>query len=161
MNTQQQFREQKTLETNNLYNLPEVQDALTKIGTPLMVFQPEILKKTYLNLVEAMPYAHFHYAVKAGSSNPVIETLKSVDGYFDVASDGEIQLLQKHGIDFSKVIHTHPHKKETHIVWAYEQGIRVFIIDSLKELHKFSRLKLDNVDILIRLSYQKKKLKVI
>ncbi len=128
-------------------------DALvTTHGSPLMLLDLGTVASQYGRLRSALPFVHWHYAVKALSHPEVIETIASLGGSFDVASDGEIDLVAGHHVSPDRIIHTQPVKSATEITRAYVLGIRTFVIDSLGELAKFRHVP-GNVNLLIRLSY--------
>jgi ornithine decarboxylase len=125
-------------------------DAMVMLhGTPLLVLDTGHVASQYARLCAALPFVRWHYAVKALSHSAVIETIASLGGSFDVASDGEIDLVA--GPD--RIIHTQPIKSATEITRAFVLGIRTFVIDSAGELAKFRNVPA-NVSLLIRLGYR-------
>ncbi|MET4704621.1 type III PLP-dependent enzyme [Frigoribacterium sp. UYMn621] len=129
-------------------------DALvTTHGSPLMLLDLGTVASQYGRLCAALPFVHWHYAVKALSHPEVIETIASLGGSFDVASDGEIDLVAGQNVTPDRIIHTQPIKSATEITRAYVLGIRTFVIDSPGELAKFHNVPA-NVSLLIRLAYR-------
>lgn len=64
-------------------------------------------------------------------------TLRDLGGSFDVATNGEIEILESCGIDPKNCIHTHPIKKQSDILRALEFGITSFVVDNEHEIRKF------------------------
>jgi ornithine decarboxylase len=108
--------------------------AIAVQGTPLLLLDPERVRRQYRRLRNALPFVGFHYAVKALSHDAVIEALAEAGCGFDVATGDELALLERHGIDPRRVIHTHPVKKAAEIADAIAAGIRFFVIDIEVEL---------------------------
>jgi ornithine decarboxylase len=121
-------------------------------GSPLLLLDLGRVAEQYERLRCALPFVRWHYAVKALSHPDVIETIASLGGSFDVASDCEIDMVARHGVAGDRVIHTQPVKSATEITRAYVLGLRTFVVDSAGELAKFRNMPA-NVSLLIRLAY--------
>jgi ornithine decarboxylase len=122
-------------------------------GTPLLLLDPERVRRQYRRLRNALPFVRFHYAVKALSHDAVIEALADAGCGFDVATGEELALLERHGVRPERIIHTHPVKKPSEIAEALASGLRTFIVDNEAELDKFALAPRD-VRLLVRLSYR-------
>jgi ornithine decarboxylase len=122
-------------------------------GTPVLLLDPERVRRQYRRLRNALPFARFHYAVKALSHDAVIDALAEAGCGFDVATGEELALLERHGVAPDRMIHTHPVKKAAEIAEAIGAGIRTFVIDNEAELEKFTDAPKD-VGVLVRLSYR-------
>lgn len=120
-------------------------------GTPTLLLFPNAISKAYKKLERALPAVKLYYALKANSHPAIIDAVNQCDGYFDLCSDTEIDLVKASGIESSRCIHTHPIKTQKMIRKAYEYGIRTFVIDNAAELEKFSGL-FGSVRLLIRLA---------
>ena len=110
--------------------------AIALHGTPVLLLDPERVRRQYQRLTAALPFVHFHYAVKALSHADVIAALADEGCGFDVATGEELALLE--GIDPDRIIHTHPIKKASEIAEAIDAGVRTFVIDNEVELEKFA-----------------------
>lgn len=133
--------------TPNLLNLAKIH------STPLLVYQPAAVSRRYQLLKTALPYVHHHFAIKSLPIMPVIETIQDLDGYFDVATNGEIDLLRKAKVDPSRCIHTHPIKKIQDINYALEYGIKHFVVENSAEIRKFQGVNAQ-VSLILRVAFE-------
>ncbi len=138
-------------ETAALLSSDIAQAAIALHGTPVLLLDPERVRRQYRRLVQSLPFVRFHYAVKALSHRAVISALADEGCGFDVATGEELALLDE--IDRERIIHTHPIKKPAEIARAIAQGVRTFVVDNGVELDKFAGAPAD-VRILVRLAYR-------
>ncbi len=117
----------------------------------LLIRKSEIANRFNL-LQELLPSCQHHFAVKSCPQNNMIEEWNNLGGHFDVASTGEIELLENFNIDLSNCIYTHPIKKEREIAFAINRGIRIFVVENYDELNKFMPYQND-VQLMLRLSF--------
>jgi ornithine decarboxylase len=122
-------------------------------GSPLLVFDCQKLRDTFRSLQQALPGVDLYYAIKSLSAVPVLEVLKAEGANFDIATTGEIRLMQQIGADPAKTIHTHPIKRDQDIRDALEFGCSVFVVDNPDELAKFKPYA-GRVRILLRVSFR-------
>jgi ornithine decarboxylase len=127
---------------------------LTRINnTPLLVYQPAEVSHRYQLLKTALPYVHHHFAIKALPIAPVIETIRNLDGYFDIATNGEIDLLRSAEVDPTRCIHTHPIKRLQDINYALEYGVNHFVVENPAEIRKFKGLG-KQVVLILRVAFE-------
>jgi len=124
-----------------------------KHGTPLLVLSKRSLRKSYRSLKAALPGVDIYYAVKANALPEIIAILGAEGSYFDVCTNGEIDIMRQCGIDAARCMHTHPIKSDQEIRYALDYGIRLFVVDNEDELKKFVPYK-DKAGILVRMSIQ-------
>ncbi len=86
-----------------------------------------------------LPPLHVHYAVKANPHAEVITHLHRLGCGFEIASAGELALLQSLGIEGNKIIFSNPVKPPQSIVQAVRYGVQWFSFDSREELEKLVR----------------------
>ena len=125
--------------------------AIALHGTPVLLLDPERVRRQYRRLAAALPFVRFHYAVKALAHRAVLTALAEEGCGFDVATGEELALLE--GIDPGRVIHTHPIKKPSEIAEAIAAGVRTFVVDNVVELDKFAGAPAD-ARLLVRLAYR-------
>ncbi|MCB1604182.1 MAG: type III PLP-dependent enzyme [Gammaproteobacteria bacterium] len=121
-------------------------------GTPLFVIRENKLIKQYQAIKKALPNVTMHYAIKALADKNVLKSLNSQGCSFDIATNGEIELLKECDIKANKCIHTHPIKKHEDIQGALDYGCNIFVVDNMIELEKFSAYK-DVAEIIIRIKF--------
>lgn len=143
--------------TNSLDIAPPVAgydwpDLIKDYGSPLLVLDCEVLRNQYRRLKKALPKVDLYFAIKALPNETVIAALHKEGCHFDIATQGEVKLLEKNGISAKKTIHTHPIKRDIDIRSTLRFGCTTFVVDNEFELEKFVRYK-QRVGLLLRLSF--------
>lgn len=106
--------------------------------SPLLVVDLAEVERRYKTLTKAMPFAACHYAVKANPDAKIVALMVKLGSSFDAASAQEIALCLECGASPDKILFGNTIKKTSDIKWAYEQGVRMFVCDSLGELDKIA-----------------------
>ncbi len=122
-------------------------------GSPLLLLSRSRLARQYRALQDYLPGVSLYYAIKAFPHPAVIETLAGLGCHFDVASEGEIDLLRPFRISGRKTIHTHPVKKPEHIKAALRGGSTTFVVDNLDEMKKLLPFR-HRVGLLLRVGFR-------
>jgi ornithine decarboxylase len=122
-------------------------------GSPLLLLSRKRLAGQYRALQGHLPGVALYYAIKAFPHAAVIETLAGLGCHFDVASEGEIDLLKPLGISGRRTIHTHPVKKPEHIKAALRGGSTTFVVDNHDEMAKLRPFR-HRVGVLLRISFR-------
>ncbi|OYX64841.1 MAG: pyridoxal-dependent decarboxylase, exosortase A system-associated [Novosphingobium sp. 32-60-15] len=92
-------------------------------GTPLFVYSRELLDQRVATLRAAMPKRlALHYAVKANPFGPVLEHMAGLVDGFDIASGGELAIVQAAGIDPARVSFAGPGKRDAELEAAIAAG---------------------------------------
>src|SRR3981189_2769809 len=110
-----------------------VQHLVARYGSPLFVIDAERIRQQYRRLVAALPGVDLHYALKPLPHSSLITTLNSEGAFFDLATNGEVELVRRLGVAPERCIHTHPIKREQDIVNAIKFGVRTFVADNPDE----------------------------
>ncbi len=121
-------------------------------GSPILILDCDKLIQQYKQLNSLLPNVTLYYAIKSLPHPAVIDTLDHLGAHFDIATTGEIELLQQQRVQPRNTIHTHPIKKDADIRNALRYGCTTFIIDNIYELEKFISFK-HRVGLLIRISF--------
>jgi ornithine decarboxylase len=145
------IRDVRRIESAALLSSDIARAAIALHGTPVLLLDPERVRRQYRRLAAALPFVRFHYAVKALAHPDVLTALADEGCGFDVATGEELDSLA--GIERDRIIHTHPIKKASEIAEALDAGVRTFVIDNEVELDKFASAP-DGVRLLIRLAYR-------
>jgi ornithine decarboxylase len=131
----------------------EIRRLVKEFGSPLLVLDCERVRVQYRKLRLALPGVDLHYALKPMPHPAVVQTVLGEGGFLDLATTGEVQLVQRLGCEPGRCIHTHPIKREQDIVNALEFGIRTFVADNPDEVRKFARFA-DRTELLLRVSFR-------
>lgn len=113
-----------------------------KFGSPLYVYSQATLTDHYTKLDRALePLDHLIcFAMKSNSNLAVIRTLANLGSGFDTVSGGEIQRVIAAGGDPRQCVFAGVGKTEEEIVFALEQDIYCFNVESEAELRRISRV---------------------
>lgn len=130
-----------------------IEHSVQQFGSPLLLLDCDVVREQYRALQRALPKVTLHFALKPLPHPAVVKTLLDEGACFDLASSGEVALVQQQGVPAERTIHTHPIKRDSDIRAALEYGCRVFVVDNLNELEKFKPYQND-VELLVRLSFR-------
>ncbi|WP_211245007.1 type III PLP-dependent enzyme [Thalassotalea mangrovi] len=123
-----------------------------QFGSPLLVLDCDIVRTQYHALQQALPNVDLHYALKPLPHPAVVSTLLAEGAYFDLATNGEVDLVASVGVPADRTIQTHPIKRDSDIRHALTYGCNVFVVDNVNELEKFEPYK-GQVELLVRVSF--------
>ena len=130
-----------------------LQELAHREGTPLLLVNCQVIEKQYKKLAKALPGTDFFYAIKTLPHQSVINTLYSCGCGFDIASNGEIAMVESCGVPAARCIHTHPIKRPSDIERSLDYGCTTFVVDNPWELEKFIKYR-DRASILIRVGFR-------
>jgi ornithine decarboxylase len=122
-----------------------------KIETPFLFVDTEKVREKTSLIGRHIRKSKLFYAVKA---NPDIEILRFVNGLgagFEIASEGELEMLSKIGVEPSRIISSNPVKTFKFLKYAASYGVNHFSFDSTEEVEKLARLN-PNCNVYVRLS---------
>jgi len=131
----------------------EIRRLVKEFGSPLVILDCERVRVQFRKLKKALPRVDLHYALKPMPHPAVVETVLAEGGFLDLATTGEVQLMQRLGVDPARCIHTHPIKRPEDIANALEFGVRLFVADNPDEVRKFAHLT-DSAELLLRVSFR-------
>jgi ornithine decarboxylase len=131
----------------------EIRRLVKEFGSPLLILDCERVRVQFRKLRKALPGVDLHYALKPMPHAAVVRTVVEEGGYLDLATTGEVQLVERLGIEPSRCIHTHPIKREQDIVNAVKFGVRTFVADNPDEVRKFAKFT-KQTELLLRVSFR-------
>src|SRR5579859_5759213 len=131
----------------------QIRRLVKEFGSPLLIVDAERVRVQFRKLRKALPGVDLHYALKPMPHPAVVQTVMDEGGFLDLATTGEIQLVQRLGADPARCIHTHPIKRDQDICNALSFGIRTFVADNPDEVRKFAR-HAGSAELLLRLSFR-------
>jgi ornithine decarboxylase len=130
-----------------------IKQLVARYGSPLFVIDAERVRRQYRRLAAALPGVDLHYALKPLPHASVIDTLHAEGAFFDLATNGEVELVRRLKIPPGRCIHTHPIKRDSDIRTALNFGVKRFVIDNPDELRKFVKYR-TRCSLLIRVSFR-------
>ncbi|MGH8135142.1 MAG: hypothetical protein ACRER4_02245, partial [Steroidobacteraceae bacterium] len=114
---------------------------VTRFGSPLLFVDCSVIRRQYRALAAALPGVELHYALKPQPDASVVKVLAAEGAGFDLATNGEVDLVRTAGIAPERCIHTHPIKREEDIREALDYGVTTFVVDNPDEIMKFSHYR--------------------
>ena len=129
------------------------QSLVKRHGSPLLVVSQSKLLEQFHDLQKYLPNVELYYAIKAFPHPEIIRLLAEAGCHFDVASEGEIDLLKPLQVGGRRTIHTHPIKKDSDIRAALRGGSTTFVVDNIDELKKLIPYR-NRTGVLLRVSFR-------
>jgi ornithine decarboxylase len=118
---------------------------------PYLLIDREVVREKVSTIGRNIRNSEVFYAVKA---NPDVEVLRFLDGLgvgFEIASEGELQILADLGVEPGRIITSNPVKTLKFLEKAVPYGIRYFAFDSVAEVEKL-RKAAPGCNVYVRLS---------
>ncbi|MGH8266258.1 MAG: type III PLP-dependent enzyme, partial [Steroidobacteraceae bacterium] len=131
----------------------EVRRLVREFGSPLLILDCERVRVQFRKLRKALPRVDLHYALKPLPHPAVVRTVIGEGGFLDLATSGEVQLVQRLGVAPERCIHTHPIKRAADIANALSFGVRLFVADNPDEVRKFARHARE-AQLMLRVSFR-------
>jgi ornithine decarboxylase len=135
------------------FSRESIKHLVTRYGSPLFVIDAERVRRQYRRLAAALPGVDLHYALKPLPHASVIDTLHAEGAFFDLATNGEVELVRHLKVAPERCIHTHPIKRDSDIRTALAYGVDRFVVDNPDELRKFVKYR-NRCSLLIRVSFR-------
>jgi ornithine decarboxylase len=126
---------------------------VAEFGSPLLVIDCARVRQQYRKLHRALPGVDLHYALKPLPHPAVVNTVVAEGGWLDLATTGEVRLVERLGVDPARCIHTHPIKRDIDIRNALAGGVRIFVCDNPDEVRKFKPYA-GQSQLLLRVSFR-------
>ena len=142
--------------------LAAIQPLADKYGTPLLVVSCDQIKENYDLLIKHIPGIKIHYAMKSNPDINILQQLIECGSCFDVASDGEMELLAELGVTPDRIVYANPVKTWNGLNTAQRNGVYKMTYDSDIETEKMAtaipgaqvliRVRVDNPEALVDLN---------
>ncbi len=122
-----------------------------KIITPFLLIDSEKVREKVALIGRHIKNAKLFYAVKANPDIKVIKFLNKLKTGFEIASEGELELLSSIGVEASRIISSNPVKSLKFLKLAASYGVDRFSFDSVDEVDKLMKY-IPGCSVYIRLS---------
>jgi ornithine decarboxylase len=106
--------------------------------TPYLVTDLDTVAQRHAAFTRALPGVQAFYAMKCNPSPEILTTLAAQGASFEIASLGELRLLQRLGVNPADVLYSNPVKPPAHVAEAHRAGLWRFSFDSPNELAKIA-----------------------
>ena len=107
-----------------------------KIKTPFLLIDSEKVREKASLIGRNIRNAKLFYAVKANPDIKIIKFLNKLKTGFEIASEGELELLSSIGVDASRIISSNPVKTFKFLKMSASYGVDQFAFDSTAEVDK-------------------------
>ena len=119
----------------------KVWDFLTNSGEapPYLLMDKEAIKAKALLIGKHIRNSRAFYAVKANPDRQLVDIFRDYGIGFEVASEGELDMLISIGIAPERIITSNTVKTTSFIERAFDYGVRYFALDSAAEVKKLAK----------------------
>jgi ornithine decarboxylase len=148
--------------THRRFTLAPAALAAVDLPTPFLAGDLGVLAARVDRFRAALPGIKPFYAVKCNPTPQVLATIAAAGASFEIASIGELRVLQELGVRPRDVLYSNTVKPAAHVAAAAAAGVWRFAVDSEGELHKIAahapgsavyvRLRVDDTDSVFPLS---------
>ena len=111
-------------------------------GTPLYVYEEEILRNNYCSLARIFPEAEIHYAVMCNPHPLILRIIKEMGAGVHINSLSELKLVKSVGFDINKISFTSVGLDTKTLEKLVKDQIQVNL-DSIEEVEKHCRIGRD------------------
>ncbi|GLY94242.1 type III PLP-dependent enzyme [Actinoplanes sp. NBRC 103695] len=118
---------------------PDVLEVID-MPTPYLVTDLGTVAARHEEFERELPGVRAYYAMKSNPAQEVLATLAARGSGFEIASLGELRMLERAGVDPADVLYSNPVKPPAHVAEAYRAGLWRFSFDSPGELAKIAEL---------------------
>jgi ornithine decarboxylase len=108
------------------------------VPTPYLVTDLDTVTARHDAFRAALPGVRAFYAMKCNPAAEIITTLAADGAGVEIASLGELRMLERLGIEAAGVLYSNPVKPPAHIAEAHRAGLWRFSFDSPNELAKLA-----------------------
>ncbi len=133
-----------TIKNNKLFiGGISVEDLVAQYGSPLYVYDADIIKRQYKALVEniAYPKLKIHYACKANTNIELLKILREQGSNIECVSKGEILAAFEAGFKPEEIIYTCSYVAKEELEFVINNNI-MLNVDSLTQLKRVGEIKL-------------------
>ncbi len=122
-----------------------------KIETPFLLIDGDKVREKTSMIGRYIRNAKVFYAVKANPDIKILRYLNKLMLGFEIASEGELEMLSSIGVEPSRIISSNPVKSLKFLDIAASYGVNRFSFDSEEEVKKLARV-IPGCSVYVRLS---------
>src|SRR5208337_584311 len=113
--------------------------ALSDEMPPYLLMDKEVVIEKVSQIGKRIRNSKTFYAIKANPDREVLKLMSSLGTGFEIASEGELQILAELGVGPERIITSNPVKTFKFLEQAVDYGLRYFAFDSAVEVDKLAR----------------------
>lgn len=125
--------------------------AVSDEPSPYLVIDKDIVSEKISLIGKNINNSKVFYAVKANPDIEVLRLINSLGVGFEIASEGELRILQSLGVEPERIITSNPIKTFKFLEEAVKYGIKYYAFDSKAEIEKLTKYA-PNCDVYVRLT---------
>jgi ornithine decarboxylase len=125
--------------------------AISDEPSPYLIIDRDIVSEKISIIGKNISNSMVFYAVKANPDIEVLKLINSLGAGFEIASEGELRILQSLGVEPERIITSNPIKTFKFLEDAVRYGIKYYAFDSKSEVEKLAKYA-PNCDVYVRLS---------
>ncbi|MES2208146.1 MAG: type III PLP-dependent enzyme [Pseudomonadota bacterium] len=103
---------------------------------PFLIVDSSIVRNKSRRFKASMPIVQPHFAVKSNPDPRVLKVLIQEGVGFEIASIAELDILLDLNVRPEEIFYSNPMKSRAYIEYAWEKGVKWYVIDSVEELEK-------------------------
>ncbi len=136
----------------NFYGKSSAVELVEKYGSPLYVYNEDILRQRCREMMNLIRYPHFkvHYSVKANSNLELLKIIRKEGLFVDAMSPGEMFIELKAGFKPEQILFICNNVSAEEMKYAIEKNINISV-DSLSQLNFYGTLN-PGGDVFVRIN---------
>ena len=126
---------------NNFFKGHDTYDLLDQYGSPLYIYNEDILRTRCKEMKNLVTYPHFtpHYSIKANTNIHLLKIIREEGLHADVMSPGEIYLALESGFKPEELFFIPNNVVPEDMLFAIQKGVTISV-DSLDQLDLYGQL---------------------
>ncbi|MCE5312319.1 MAG: type III PLP-dependent enzyme [Nitrospiraceae bacterium] len=119
--------------------------------TPYLLIDKDVVRDKVSRIGKGIRNSKLFYAVKANPDENVLGYINSLGAGFEIASEGELRILAKFGVEPERIITSNPMKTYKFLQEAVDYGVNMFSYDSIAEVEKMAKYA-PGADVYVRIA---------
>jgi ornithine decarboxylase len=122
-----------------------------RVETPFLLVDKDKIREKTSQIGRYIQNSRVFYAVKANPDIEILRYLNRLKMNFEIASEGELEILSSIGVKPSRIISSNPVKSLKFLRIAASSGVHSFSFDSVEEVNKLAEF-IPHANVYVRLS---------